>query len=261
MNNSDNSALNPVQERSYISCLFRGCDIALGQMGMVFSRFRLSVVLALIPFVGFFLFSAQVDVLLRHWLREGDFSLSDSESGWRNVFAQLRRRVLIYTVMAVFWVLFLLFVYVVHHFFLSSWWLLLGFFFLLMLMPVFMVTFMRVSFTEGSLPEYLSGVRESLRSYGLLFSFEFTRVLLAFLGWAAVLLPMCVTGLAFYRGYVAQSQGDIAGLPVYVPILFAVSYVLFVLGGLTFFWFSSVCRALLYGSMTARKNSLLPAES
>ncbi len=239
------------KERSYISCLVKGCSYGFKHLGLLLRYIWPSLLLTCvlpIPFV--FLFAAQLDAILRKWTELGyipNVTLRILRHDIEKCANHSAVKVLIY----VLWILlssFLLYLPMLFGF--SIWWglgaLTLSW---LLLLPL-SVVIMQISYSQMSVAEcFKTGMKTGYKNYGKLFVFEFLSNLLIMIIVLLGSIPCIVISALCLQAYHGSLMGDVLDLPVLFPlyvILAEVTGIAICLITLLVFGFS---RCLMWGSL------------
>lgn len=247
------------KERSYISCLVKGCGYGFKNLGMLLRYIWPSLVLAiLLPIPFIFFFAAQMDAILRKWTALGyvpnvklkamkrDIELCSNRSAFKVLIYMLWMGIALVGLYAPFFIG------------IKIWWGLV-FFFLVWLLPLpLSVVIMQVSYSDNKIKDCLrSGFRIGYRNYGKLFAFEFLSNLLQVIIVLMGALPLIVLQCARAQALRSIMMGDATVLPVSF-YLYAIlgSFIYWTVAYITLLVFS-FSRCLMWGSLVNE----VPAET
>ena len=247
------------KERSYISCLVKGCGYGFKNLGILLRYIWPSLVLTVImPIPFIFFFAAQVDAVLRKWTQLGYVPNVNLKAMRRDIEKCANRsaiKVLIYMLwIAVSFICF----YLPLIFGLGIWWcLLISFFAWLLFLPL-SVVIMQVSYSNIPIKEcFRSGLKISYRNYGKLFAFDFLGSLIISIIIIIGAIPLVVLQLVWLQANRSMMIGDVTDLPL-VFFLYAIlaSIIYFTIVFVTLLVFS-FGRCLMWGSLVKE----IPTES
>lgn len=247
------------KERSYISCLVKGCGCGFKNLGVLLRYIWPSLVLAVIlpiPFV--FFFAAQMDAMLRKWTQLGYVPNVKLKAMRRDIEKCANRsavKVLIYMLWVGITITCFLVPFILG---LKIWWCLLILFFVWLLLLPLSAVMMQLSYSDIPVKEcFSSGLRISYRNYGKLFAFDFLSCLLEFIIIIMGAFPLIVLQTVRTQANSSMMMGDAADLPMtffLYAILASVIYCTVMLVTLLVFSFG---RCLMWGSLVYE----VPAET
>ncbi|MBR4644840.1 MAG: hypothetical protein IKO73_06770 [Bacteroidaceae bacterium] len=211
------------KERTYISCLVKGCTYGFKHLGMLLHYMWPSLVLSVlfpIPFI--FFYAAQLDAILRKWIELGyipnvtlkvmrrDIEHCASRSGITILISLLLLPI------ALAGVALLILPMVMG---LKYWWGVLAFFIIFILMLPMVVVVMQIGYSDTPLKEcFRSGLKLAYKNLGKIFAFEFLSALfgliIGFLGG----IPFQIVFAAGLQAYKGWQMGDVLDLPALFPL-------------------------------------------
>ena len=242
------------KERSYISCLVTGCTYGFKHLGLLLRYMWPSLLLTVVfPLPFIFLFTAQMDALLRKWIELGYLPQMTIKS-MRHEMEQCANRsaitVLIDLAVFLFLVLGIALMVMSSFVGISYWWGIAVFLSVLILSIPISAVEMQISLSDLSIREcFRSGYRIGFRNFGKLFAFIFLSMLLLSIIFSLASMPFQIVMAAGMQAYNGYLMGDGLNLPVLYPVLFfAALYVLLALYLVIVVIFSfSYC--LMWGSL------------
>lgn len=247
------------KERSYISCLVKGCAYGFKHLGLLLRYIWPSLVLSLvlpIPFV--FFFAAQMDAILRKWIELGYVPNVTLKVLRRDVEKCANRsaiKVLIYVFLTVFLVTFF---YLPMFLGLSIWWGILSFFVAWFLLLPLSFVIMEISYSDNDFSEcFKGGLKTGYRNYGKLFAFEFLSGLLEFIIILLGSIPVLILQAVWFQASRSSMMGDVLDLPILFPLYVFLAAVIMIAVMLVMLLVFSFSRCLMWGSLVKE----IPAET
>lgn len=240
------------KERSYISCLVKGCGFGFKNLGILLRYIWPSLVLAVIlPIPFIFFFAAQMDAMLRKWIELG-YVPNVKLKAMRRDIERCANRSAIKVLIYMLWVGIALTCFCVSFFLgLKIWWCLLIFFLVWLLLLPLSVVMMQVSYSDIPVKEcFGSGLRISYRNYGKLFAFDFLSCLLESIIIIMGAFPLLVLQTVRIQEARSVMMGDATDLPLVTFLLYAIlaSTIYFAVMLVTLLVFS-FSRCLMWGSL------------
>lgn len=210
------------KERSYISCILKGNSYGFKHLGLLLRYTWPSLILSIIlPIPFIFLFSAQIDALLRKWTELGYLPNVTLKSMRRDIEKCASRSAITVLIGMVMVSIALIGVCFLALPVFMGWKYLWG---VLVFLAIFVVTLpmivvvMQIGYSDTPMKEcFRSGFRLAFKNFGSIFAFEFLSTLLGgiivFLGSIPYLMVFSVC----MQAYREWQMGDVVDLPVLFP--------------------------------------------
>ena len=246
------SIIQVKKERSYISCLIKGCGYGFKHLGLLLRYMWPSLLLASllpIPFICFY--GGQMDAILRKWTELGYVPNTTLKAmkgevtrcSIRNVF-NLLLTLLFALLLAV---IMCLPIFVGLSF---GWCLLIGLIVSAILVPFLSAITLQISFSDFSLGRcFPEGLWMGYKNFGRLFAFELLEFLIVLPIYIIANIPNAIVSgvcLQAYNGYI---MGDTIDLPVIFPIVAYLNFVVVMGIILVTYLVINFSRCLMWGSL------------
>lgn len=242
------------QERSYLSCLSLGWQVAMNHIGQLLRYAWPSMLFTLIlPLPGIFFFAGQVDALLCRWIDLGYVPSASAGSLRRDILYRTGRNLWLFLFVIIACLIAAVLSYAVLRMGLNIWcYLGVMVAYLLLLLPVEVIG-MELSYTRKSLPECLRGYAVGCRYYGTLFVFEMLGLIFVGIGFMLGATPSIAISAVAQQAMQARALGDAIDLPVLFPVVAFMAYAIAVFVFLLCHLIYSFCHCLLWGCIMARE--------
>ena len=240
------------KERSYISCLVKGCSYGFKHLGLLLRYIWPSLVLSVVlPIPFMFMFAAQMDAILRKWI-ELDYLPNVTLKSMRREIELCANRSAIKVLIYAFWLFLTLFSFYLTIFLgLGRWWALLVFFLVWLLLLPLSVVIMQVSYSNIPIAECLKGgVKIAYRNFGKLFAFEFLSNLLESIIVLLGGIPLLTLYAVSIQVHSSMVMGDVVDMPFALyGFCYVLAYVICIFILLTILLVFSFSRCLMWGSL------------
>ena len=248
------------KERSYISCLVKGCGYGFKHLGLLLRYIWPSLVLASllpIPFICFY--AGQMDAILRKWIELGYLPNTTLKALKGDVIRCSLRNISNLVLAFLFAILLIAVVLIPMFKGLSiGWCLLIGIIVAAILIPFLSAISLQVSFSDSPIGMcYADGLRMGYRNFGRLFAFELLEFLMIFPICFIANIPTVIVSGVCLQAYNGAMIGDPIDIPVTFPLLAYLNSVIIIAIMLVAYLVVNFSRCLMWGSLVKE----VPAEA
>jgi hypothetical protein len=242
------------QERSYLSCLALGWQVAMNNIGMLLRYAWPSMLFTLLlPLPGIFFFAGQVDALLCRWIDLGYVPSATVSSLRSDILYRTGRNLWLLLFGILVCLIAAVMSYAVIRMGLSIWWYIGAMIVLVLLILPAEVIAMELSYTRKPLLQCLRGYAVGCRYFGTLFVFEIVGIIFVGIGFMLGAMPSFAISAVVQQAMQAHSIGDAIDLPIMFPVVAFLAYAISMFVFLLCHFIYSFWHCLLWGSIMARE--------